>query len=357
MTEANSGFGETEFRHALRDLVVVAFAELTSERVIPPSRFHPWIRVGRDYYGPALMALPEFKTCEAILESRYPNRFDKPHTRRHPEFANHNLLHFIEACVRRCWDDDDYSAHSDAVADSISGLTAVLDADLIELKVVRAVSHIQTTTGAAITIDGIEVVPERDRQDFDFFMSECRARVPGAGSSFNRERPAIFAHPHAVLATTETVALSEPDWFGTVGTAQRRIDRFMLLLRLLTGTTAKSHFDVAGTGSLVGPMTPQITHYHAQALPPMVRRSATVDEKLGRAVIQLGAMIDGLQVKREGMATASFDVALDRFTASFASDNLTTVVDLATALEAVFVDSSDGMGASRLDFNTDLRRC
>ena len=51
------------------------------------------------------MSLPEFRCLEEMLNAAYPSRFSEPLKRRHAEFANHYLLHLIEASVRR-WADD-----------------------------------------------------------------------------------------------------------------------------------------------------------------------------------------------------------------------------------------------------------
>ncbi len=332
-----------ELEGAARMLVTAAFQELAHERVIPTSRYHPWIRAGRDYAGPTLMGLLEFKTLETMLDAAYPARFSEPLTRRHAEFANHYLLHFIEACVRRCADTSEYHAQADAVAASIGELIAVLDAPHHTLAAVRAMSHIATTDGQPITVDGVEVVPELSRTDYDFFLSQCRARIPGSGGAFNREPPHVFAHPHAVLAATADTG-DDADAFGAMELASHRLGRFTLLLRLLTGTTARRHFEVQGPTTLIGPVHPHILYYSAAELPPSVRRTAVVDASYEPPIQALGAMYDSAEVKRADMVAASFDVAIGRFTSSFATDGLTAVVDLATALEAIFVDEPDGTG-------------
>lgn len=228
-----------------RTLVAAAFRELTSQRVIPTSAYHPWIRAGRDYYGPTLMELPEFKACESLLNEVYPARFNEPLKKRHAEFSNAYLLHLIEACVRRCADFGNFDADDEGVSGSIRELIQVLDASEHSLVVVRAVSNVQTSDGQPLTIDGIEIVPEPSRQDYNFLVDQCRRHIPGSGGAFNRERPFVFAHPHAVVSTVERTG-AEPDCFGAMSVASHKLDRFMLLLRLITGTTARGHFEMQG---------------------------------------------------------------------------------------------------------------
>ncbi len=44
-----------------------AFTSLTRERVIPCPASHPYVRVGRDYYGSDVMNGPAFKQFEQTL--------------------------------------------------------------------------------------------------------------------------------------------------------------------------------------------------------------------------------------------------------------------------------------------------
>ncbi|HZC99455.1 MAG TPA: hypothetical protein VFA46_04445 [Actinomycetes bacterium] len=43
--------------------------------------FHPYVAVGRDYYGDSIMALAEYRALEAQLNETYPERFAEPLTR------------------------------------------------------------------------------------------------------------------------------------------------------------------------------------------------------------------------------------------------------------------------------------
>ena len=326
---------------SLRALVTVAFAEFASQRVLPPSIANRWIQAGRDYAGPDIMGLAEFKRCESLLDEHYPNRFGEPLAQKHAEFSLHYLLNFIEAAFRRCAESDNFDANDDGVTASILEMFDVLEAPEHSLAVVRAVSHVQTHDGGPLIIAGVEVVPETSRDDHDFLLGQCRRHVPGSGGAFNRELPFVFAHPHATLSVRSGTG-TERDTFGTLRAASRQVDRFLLLLRLLTGTTADSHFEVQGPTTLVGPIHPTVYRYPHQESMPLVRRSAVLGGTFEAPLQALGSMIDSLQVKRENMAAASFDVAIDRFTASYEGDGLAIIVDLATALESILIDSADG---------------
>ena len=54
-----------------------AFGALTEIRVVPTSIYHPYLEVGRDYEGNAVMFLKEFRDLEAVLNQAFPERFDE----------------------------------------------------------------------------------------------------------------------------------------------------------------------------------------------------------------------------------------------------------------------------------------
>ncbi len=343
MTTADPTPTADEIVRASQTLVRVAFERLAAERVIPTSRYHPWIWVGRDYEGAVFMHTPEFTQLEGMLNRAYPARFDEPLKRRHAEFSNSYIFQMVEAAARRCADDGDYREDSRGVTTSISEMVSILDGPHHTLAVVRAMSHTATVDGQAAAIDGIEVIPEPSRHEFDFLVDQCRQRIPGAGGAFNRERPHVFAHPHAVLAVTANTA-EEPDSFGLLDEASHRLDRFVCLLRLLTGTTARPQFEVRGSTKLAGPIHPQLHDFGSGGITmsPFVRRTATLDGSFDEPIRALGDLLDGAEVTREQMAATSLDVAIGRYTRSYRSDGLDSIVDLATALEAILIDEADG---------------
>lgn len=332
--------GRTELAEVARDFVAVAFDELREERVIPTPRDHPYIRVGRDYYGPFLMPLPEFKALETLLDATYPSRFSNPQKRKYPEFASQYMFSFIQACVLRCAEQDSFDASADAVSHSIEELITLLDAPSHTVALVRAASHVSTRNGAPVNIGDIEIVPQLLRNDYQFFLRECRARIPGAGYAYNRDSPSVLAYPYAVLCVRASV--QDSDTFGALETASTKLNGFMLALRLLTGTTARALFDVRGPTTLIGHPTPEVIRYQPDFTILLVRRIAQVNAQQELPLKAIEALLEQVQLNQEGVAITSFAVALSRFNASFASDSILILVDLATALEAVLIDSQDG---------------
>jgi hypothetical protein len=72
------------------------------------------------------------------------------------------------------------------------------------------------------------------------------------------------------------------------------------------------------------------------------RRIARLQVTQERPIQELGALVDAVEFKRERLAAASFDTALGRFNGSFDTDAILALVDLATPLEAILIDDTDG---------------
>lgn len=327
-----------ELKEAARALIDDAFDVLKEDHVLPTPRYHPYIRVGRDYEGPSLMWLPAYQRFEQLLNATYPERFGEPLKRRNAEFANQYIFSLIEACVRRCSEEDEYDASTPAVSESIDELFSLLDSSSQPVAVVRALGHIATPDGNPVTIDGVEVVPVPDNGGSDF-LDQCRLRIPATGSALNREHPFVFAHPHAVFCAHGSV--TDSDAYGTTAAASARLDDFILALRLLTGTTARSYFEVRGPCTLVGASSPELVQFLG-AETAMVRRVAVISSELEQPIQELRRLLVAVAPNREGMTASSFHVALSRFNAAFTSDFGRALVDLATALEAALIDEHDG---------------
>ncbi len=149
----NGGVNEqAELRPSCRAFIAAAFDVLREEHVIPTPIFHPYVAVGRDYFGDTVRAVAEYHTLETQLNDAYPERFAGPVPRPHAEFATTYIFSFLEACVARCARDGNFDADSPAVDESIDELLAVLGRLSDEIVCCRHVSHLTTTSGAEVQI-------------------------------------------------------------------------------------------------------------------------------------------------------------------------------------------------------------
>ena len=328
-----------DVRETARVFVAEAFTRLRAEFVIPTPVFHPYVRVGHDYFGDTIRGLPGYAQLEEQLDSLYPDRFADPLERRqNPEFAATYIFSFIEACIARCgrgrsWRieaNDGFDPNSDAVSESIDELIAVLGSEAYEVVCCRFVSHVRTEQNSELTIGDVTIVPERDGHKG--LTSRIGEEIAGAASAFNRDDPRPWDPPHALLIVRERA--THPDPFEVGKRLSRNLDSFLRVTRLLSAGTARSLFQVTGITTLVSRMAPFMSDTRSGG--SWVRRTVWLSEQQASAFESIGNLVDLADVKRDGMAATSFDVALGKFNSALSQGSpFEQIVDLATALEAI----------------------
>ncbi|MDQ3381567.1 MAG: HEPN domain-containing protein [Actinomycetota bacterium] len=328
---------EEDLRATARSFVGEAFNVLRGDNVIPTPVFHPFLKVGRDYYGPEIMALAEFKALESLLDETYPERFSEPLKRRDGEFASSYIFSLLEASVARCGGrDQDFDPNSAGVDSSISEMLDVLGAPSCEVICCRLVAHLTTAAGSAVKVGDVEVVPEAEPAGSRSLQQRIAREIPMAWIAFNRGDPWVYDPPHALLIVRDSSA-EEP--YGIAERLSHRLERFLLLARLLTAGTAHSYFEVCGPATLVSRMSPTMSTFRRGALAiggPVIRRTIRLDGSEASAFEALGRLIDTADIERSGMTATLFDVAINKFLGAQGPGNdYGQLVDLATALEAI----------------------
>jgi hypothetical protein len=334
-----TGSGDSDaVRASARAFIADAFDALAGEHVIPTPVFHPYIAVGRDYFGDTIRALPHYQALEAELEQAYPNRLAEPLKRRHGEFASTYMFSLLEACVARCGLCGNFDPHGAAIEESLDEMLYVLGADTYEMVCIRHVAHLTTTGGEEIRIGDITVVPEPEH--WGALTDRVQDEIAGAAQAWNRDDPRPFAPPHSLLIAREVT--DDPDIEAVMGRLSGRLDRFLMLARLLTAGTTRTNYELIGPATRVARLKPQLTVSRGGLLDTPIRRTVRLAGDQVPAFAMLGSAIDVADIKREGMVAISFDVALGRFNRSHSSDSqYEHLVDLATALEAALIGPGD----------------
>ncbi len=325
-----------DVRETARAFVADTFVALRKEFVIPTPVFHPYVRVGRDYFGDTIRAVPAYDELENQLNDLYPHRFSEPLSRRHAEFASTYIFSFLEACIARCgrlgYHDrgDHFDPNNEAVSESVDELIAVLDSTSYEVVCCRFVAHLATEDAAEIALGDITVAPEAAGSAG--LTARIANEIAGAWGAFNREDPRAYDLPHALLMTRERTDDQEP--YEVARRLSSKLERFLLLARLFSAGTVYSLFEVSGVTTLVGRMNPSMTEFRGG--PSVVRRAVWLSERHAPAFEAIGELVEQADVKRQGMVATSFDMALGKFNASHSQRNsYEDLVDLATALEAI----------------------
>jgi hypothetical protein len=321
-----------DLRQASRAFIAAAFDVLAEEHVIPTPIFHPYVAIGRDYFGDSIRTLAAFHALETQLKEIYPNRFAEPRESR--EFAEFYIFSFLEACIARCGHAGNFITDSQAVDESIDELLALLETMTYEVVCCRHVTHLTTASGDEVQIGDVTVVPEPEQ--WGAFIERIEHEIPGAPRAWNRIDPRLYDPPHSLLIIRETT--SDPDPYEVDRRLSWRLERFLLLARLLTAGTVQSAYQISGATTLIARMDPLMRTFRKGLLDSLVRRTVRLTGREGAAFAALGDLIDAADVKREGMVATSFDVALSKFNRSHSSDSpYEHLVDLATALEAALI--------------------
>lgn len=329
---------EGRLRDAGRALLGAAWPRLEEERVVPLPTFHPYIEVGRDYFGDSVMALAEYEALEDAVAASHP-RFDAGAPLHEREFPGGLIFSFLESFVARLTRArEDFSPNGPAAEQSLRDLVLAVQADTFEVACCRVASHMTTEDGQPIEFTDVRVEPviSEAAGHSGELQRVISAVIPGAASAYGRVRPDGFAPPESVIIARDRG--SRP--FDLSKPLSHRIERFLLLVRLLKPGTSESMFEVHGDTHAVREFKPIVVRFRGVgpgfASPTqLAARVITLSpDDVGR-VDGLGRLLDELQQDNTAMAFTSFDMALQKFLMSFhAFVWYEQIVDLATAFEA-----------------------
>jgi Apea-like HEPN len=309
-------------------MLAEAFAALERERVLPCPTAHPYVRVGRDYYGPDVMSGLRFRQFEQTLERTFRGKFGKPESGSFPEeFPNQYAFALLEACIARLGlNAEPYAATSTTVEQVIVELLDRLDSESTEVACVRMVGHLMTADGKELELGPVTVLPRGHWND----LGQIAAIIPTAGSAFNRELPHHFARPEALVAARA----SGPDPFKLVDQARQPVNRFLLAVRLLHSSTSTGIYEVTGE-------TAEICRYGADlailehANYPMFVRPAVLSAQSRASIASVLELRDQINLRTATEVVHPLEMALLKFSGTFSARGwFEDIVDLTTALEA-----------------------
>jgi hypothetical protein len=306
-----------------------AFTALTRERVIPCPASHPYVRVGRDYYGEDVMNGPAFKQFGQTLLRLFPTHFETPqHEQFLPEYPHMFALSLLEASIARLGAaDEPYITASATVEQVILELIDRLDSPTIETACVRMVAHLTTVDRRVLTIGPVTVLPTgRGRP-----TGQIAHIIPAAPAAFNREVPRHFSRPEALVAARA----SGTDPYNLVASATLTVNRFLLAVRLLYSVTSTGIYEVTGetTGICRYAARLRVLDYveHPLCLRPAVLSAD--DARPIQAILTLHDTVIPPQTEKQ--LIQPLDMALLKYGGTFSAKGWDeNVVDLTTALEA-----------------------
>ena len=329
-----------------RAFLTEAFEVLHDEKVLPTSEFHPFLRVGRDYFGGSLMGRKAFVAFEKALAEHHP-RFsdDTPLHERH--FASGYMFSFLEAVVAEAAiRGEDLSPLAPCVDSCIQALASEIEADIWEVACCREVTHLTTVTGQPVELSDVTVYPlSEPAHEHSREASRVVAQIiPHSQSTYGRTSPGTWNPPQAIVVARDAGARP----FDLAKALTRRIDSFLLAARLLHAATSESVYEVQGGTSLVRQFDPTLVRFRGNTdsmIPTgMLRRTTRLEPRDATRFAGLTGAIEAAEESVENKLVTSFGMAIHKFQLSFHAHNWQEqIVDLTTALEATL------SGAKRSD--------
>lgn len=327
-----------EFVGAATAFLSAAWAVLERQHIVPTPAFHPYIQVGRDYFGPDVTEVAEYKRLEELIIASAP-RFDDSVPLGERDFPAQYIFSFLQAFVARsAGQSSPFSTATYAIQDSIADLEIAVHATSWEVGCCRVVSHLTTVDSNDLEVGGVTVTPlgtssHSTRREI---VEVIESVIEGSGTAFGRDDPFVYAPPESVLS----VRVMDPKPFDVAAVLSNRIERFLIAVRLLWAGTSESVFEVQGETKLVRQFTPVVVRFRGAG--PSLLSQATRVRRTVRLGVDDGPRIQGLwnaieaaERPREGMAMTSFAVAVQKFQLSYHAHTwYEQLVDLSTALEA-----------------------
>jgi hypothetical protein len=329
--------GEAELRLLANRFLAEAFEALSRDRVVPTSRFNPHIRVGHEYFGDAVRSVPTYASLETAITNSFPERFGERGPGELRDFASAYLFSLVEAAVFRCSvADGSFNPESSAVAESLDEMMAVLATPTTGVAAARIVTHMTTTAGAPLELGDVVIQPGGGWDGLRL-IGEL---IPGTGGAVSRDPPFVHCPPESVIHIRGDAAGSPYD---AVEQLSSRIEKFLLAVRLLTGATVQSGFEIRGSTSRVSRMSPYMVQFQMGGLADtMIRRTARLDEHHGEPIRGLLTLLRESGGSRDGKPISSLDMSLRLFNRSYQhAPWFDRLVDLTTALEAALVGVGD----------------
>lgn len=337
---------ESTLRTLAADALERSFTILMRERVIPRSRYRPWIAAGRDYEGYAAESEgPLSKALEAALPDRF-RRIPLDVTMDYPWGYGHALLQAAVAAATQA--DEPYEVSSPSVqavidefinkVQSTPATTALQVVTDVDVAGSRADPEDPAPVGQTLRIAGVDIV-RVDANAEPYIERELRS----AGYDVDREYVVSWPGPASLLVARVAEPTSLDVRFRE---AQRRLRNVVTAVRLSTGASASPLVTIEGEPGNVRSMHPLIRPHRMGSMSMRLAHrpvSLTADHVVGLEA--LATRIDEW-LGQDELATSPLLLAVGRLNRSFDRSSSTAadiVIDVSTGLEAALsgTDAAD----------------
>jgi Apea-like HEPN len=340
-----------EIRRLAVKLLDEAFERLTEERVLPRSRYEPWIHVGYEFEGWIMHGLPSYGQFVTALESSFPSRFASGS--RAEDFAGIYPDALVTSAVARLTrTQQPYDARQPAALDVVRAFIRYVSSVSLPIAAIYVVAGIETPADG-VSAGGLRVIPAKRGSGDPLRTIEMT--IPGAGFELSDAFLSRAGLPTSVMIASTDHPLVEPGARHEAferghAVVTGRLDGLVSAIRLASNAT------VHVLGSAWGQPGP-FQLYRARVRPVQfdwmadVRRVITLDAPLISRLNRLHRLWL-ISVTSVDKVVPTLSIAVQRFNRSFGEEHWQErLVDLAVALEAA-LGQEDGSTEIQLRLQT-----
>jgi hypothetical protein len=327
-----------KLRRAGENFLAEAFTCLEKERVLPRSRYEPWIHMGTHYEGHLLASLPACARLESEIEAAFPQIFAVRNG--HPsDFASIYPATLVDAVVARLTKAGEPYDHSMPQArQSIEELIILIGAKQQSAICIRIAADIVAPPG--FKSGPLEVISVSNNHSGPPVQTMIERLIPEAGYEADKMRMEMMGRDRVLLVARSTERRDTGNRIDDPFTVaadrmDRQIDEFLTAVRLVTNSTAPNLLSVRGIAGWVRRYPPEVS-----VVPSMpfrfVRRSAVFNADDGPRLHRIANRLSS------AARPAPLSIAIGRFNRSYiAAPWWERLLDLAIALEAVFGEAGE----------------
>ena len=343
---------ETALRALAENALRQSFEILAQKRVIPRSKYQPWIQVGRDYFGHAVEGEgPLSKTLEAAIPDRFVHQpIDV--TMDYPWGYSHALLEAAVASATLA--DEPYDVSSPSVREVINEFIETIQAPPATTSL-QVVTDIDVATdqgsenepaplGQTLQVAGVDII-RVDASAETYIEQELRS----AGYNVERNQVVSFPGPVSLLVARIAKAVSFDARHQTV---RRRLRNVTTAVRLATSASVSPLVTIDGEPGYVRTMPPRIYPHTPRSMrlahrPVELRPSDTAGLEVLCSQLDKWLGDDDLDTNPLLLAIGRLNRSMDGPSTTVAD----IVLDLSVGLEAVL----SGTEASDVSLRLRLR--
>jgi Apea-like HEPN len=326
------------------NLLDEAFQHLTEEKVLPRSRYEPWIHVGSEFEGWLIQGLPSHAEFETTLESAFPARFSGKDAAR--DFASLYPSALVTSAV--AWltlTGQPYEGSQPAADGAIRAFLRYVSSPAEPVVVVFAVAGVATSDGGPLKARQLTVVPCNDIGNPQTIAMVERI-VPGAGHALKDATLFRVGLPTCLLVASGRERFVESDHFGDaysrrLSSLAEQIGGFVSALRLVTSGTVHVLGYIQGQPGPFQLFRPRVSEAPFRDSLADVRRVVTLESRLVPLLYRLDRLWRDTTASAKGVVP-SLAIAGQRFNRAFSEDHWQArLTDLAVALEAAMGQQDD----------------